>query len=369
MPSRTNYWSILLGSTDGPNQDKQRIRGEISLADLLIATKDLPWKNKQQLRQIAQSLGFTLKKDALGSGKTGPEQTKGVYDHNYYDRKPRPKQKEKAANLPFTAPPPPELPVELSSNAQVLPSELIPRDNHEPIEIPPDWLADESQFPPLLSAEKPAAAALPRENLFPDNSSRGIITATLATQRVGCEPDIPQIITRIVRGDILHKIPYEKSTTLDQGCQLLLDYNETMVPYWEDLNSLGTQLEDVIGSDRVERYEFKNHPLDAKQWISRKKHKGWKPKIAKPVLVASNLGQTGHGSDDTDINLSTINHDWQPFIARCQQHHVPLLILTPWQRAAWPVGLGDYPILIHWNPKTSASMVRQLIGNGLEVAT
>lgn len=333
------------------NLDNERLRGEINLADLLMTIKDLPWESEGQLRQIAQSLGFTWQGHL--PEPIAIEHSKGVYDRNRHAAQPKPKPNLPELNIPFSAPPPPELPIELPP--QVLSSTLTTYENCIESGQQPDWLYQQTND--LLSEEE-ELPRLARKNLFPTHTSRGVLSASLRVQRTSAEPDVPQIIRRMVRGEILRTLPRIRGTTLGQGCQLLLDYSDSMIPYWEDLNELAMQVENVIGTNRLHIYEFEGNPLEAKHREINGERQGEK---ARPIVVASNLDVGVHRRNPI------INKYWRQFIHQCKQAGSPLLILTPWQRESWPSGLGDYPILIHWNPRTTAGMVQQLVGKGHEV--
>lgn len=333
--------------------DENQERGEISLGDLLTVVKDLPWKNEEQLRKIVRTLGFSW--DANKAFEP-PGQPKSIYDRSHYAAQSKPLKTPQAPRSTISAPPPPELPVELPP--QLLSSELTPRQDVSPPLPPPDWLTQQTNS--LLSTEEKLTAVI-RQSLFPKNTSRGILSAALAVKRRGGNPDVEKIITTIVRGEILRDLPRTVGTTLEQGCQLLLDYSDNMSPYWDDLNELAIQIEQLLGKARLRVYDFEDHPLKAQNWTSSTELESWQPETSRPIVAASTLGVSRLG------HAAVINRDWQKFIRRCEAAACPLLLLIPWQRQYWPVGLGSYPIMIHWNPRTTASMVRQLIGAGHEV--
>ncbi len=340
----------------------KRQRGEISLSDLIAAVENLPWENEDQLRQILQSLGYTLGKLAKAQDQKPAESAKGAYDHNYYDRRVR--RKADQLPLPDTAPPAPDLPIDISDRAISLDAILEPRQTDEGQHVHPDWLSREivvDDFPPLFE-DNNVPLPIPRKSLFSENTSRGILGASLITQRSGSEVDIRRIINSIVRGEILHSLPTITISTMEKGCQLLFDYSASMAPYWDDLNTLGKQIQNVAGSEYLRIYEFDRSPLKANRMLSRKNKLGWKPEKDKPVIVATDFGlSTG------DQSLLTLL-DWPAFIDECASRCAPLIILTPLANNNWPGEIGDYPVFIHWHPRTTASIVRQVIGSGHKVS-
>ncbi|NOZ53887.1 MAG: hypothetical protein GXP08_12265, partial [Gammaproteobacteria bacterium] len=195
--------------------------------------------------------------------------------------------------------------------------------------------------------------------LIPDSTSRGILSAALATQREGDAVDIHGLIDRIVAGHIPSRLPRLPAGTLERGCQLLLHYSDDSVPYWEDMNALVQQVQQVIGVMRTDLYEFTDKPLDARRWSPADNYCPWQPKKGLPIVVATDLGMGGGSS------TAQIKNSWRPFIQRCEVAVSPLILLIPWRRKYWPEQqLGPYPYLIHWSPHTTAAMVRRRIGKG-----
>ncbi|MEG7525316.1 MAG: hypothetical protein M3H12_19900, partial [Chromatiales bacterium] len=136
----------------------------------------------------------------------------------------------------------------------------------------PAWLNENNT---TLDRDETPPVPLHRESLFSDNTNRGILSAALATRRPGYQIDVFRLINHFVTGKIPRTLPCLMSNTLERGCQLLLHYSDDMVPYWEDLAALATQIKNVMGQDRVDLYEFKGLPDSANTWVPPKtfKHK------------------------------------------------------------------------------------------------
>lgn len=143
--------------------------------------------------------------------------------------------------------------------------------------------------------------------------------------------------------------------------QLLLDYSDSMTPFWEDLSALIDQIENLIGKERVNIYEFDQNPNLSKHCISSNKSELWRHERGRPILVASNLGIIGQP------RRISIGPAWRTFIDACRKNNLPLLILVPWSKGYWPSGLGPHPLLIPWSPRTTAAMVYRLVGKGHKV--
>jgi len=325
-------------------------REEIHLGDLLRALKELPWQDEQQAAAIIHSLGFTVK-PALPKEKS----PNTIADNNQFSPHKPAEKTAPVSERKFTLPPPPQPPIDLP--AGILQSELKPLPQQRQVEpAVPDWLTQNN-------TQKESKKQKPhRQSLLADNTSRGVLTAALATQREGDEIDIQSLIKHAVTGHLPQKLPRLSAGTLEQGCQLLLHYSNDMVPYWEDLNALAHQVQQSIGATQVELYEFVDEPQEAKRWLPPKQLDEWQPKKGKPLMVATDLGI------GEQISTKALMDVWHPFIRQCEKVGAPLMLLIPWQRRYWPEQhLGSFPTLIHWHPCTSAAMIHRLFGQGHQI--
>lgn len=328
-------------------------RGEIGLADLLTALNELPWENDEQARAIFHALGFNWKNRPPQTIEQN--QQKEIFDRNHYRQKLQKRQEPNPDQTNFSAPPAPKAPIELPKI--ILASHLKPLSTATSDSTPPAWLKDDNEF--LTTVAPPPKPA--RKNLFPAMTNRGILSAALNVKKPGKEVNIPTLIRQVIKGRIPKNIPRLDCITFERGCQLLLDYSDSMVPFWEDLSALANQVEDLLGKERVKIYEFDQDPTAGKHWTPPAKAKNWQPETARPIMVASNLGITGQQRQ------WPINSIWRAFIDQCKKNNIPLLILIPWQESYWPTDMGNHPVLIHWNPHTTATMIHKLVGKGLEV--
>lgn len=326
--------------------------GEISLSELLIAINDLPWQNEKQLKSMFHALGFNWQNES--SEIITSDQQKKIYDRTHYRQK-HDVQPPKNNPTGFSIPPTPD-PVELPIN--ILSSELKALEPLLANSIEPDFLQKENA---LLKMDF-SISKLARSNLLPNRTNRGILSAALQVKTRGKAIAISQLINQVIKGKLPKTLPRLDCITLQRGCQLLLDYSDSMVPYWEDLTALADQVQDLLGTERVRIFEFDQNPLTAKHWQESGQSTDWLVDTSRPVLLASQLGVSGQR------NSPTVKTYWLEFIRLCEQKKVPLLILNPWQESYWPVNLGKFPILIHWNPLTTATLVKKWIGARHEIS-
>ncbi|MBK7953596.1 MAG: hypothetical protein IPK02_06280 [Candidatus Accumulibacter sp.] len=320
-------------------------KGEIHLGELIEALAELPWQEHAQAQAIAGCLGFGLAAHDLGRSE---RPTPAIYDRS----RPVPLPRREAAAKPrsgFATRPPPRL--ELPPQAltwQLQP--ITPPPPPSSTAAAPSWIdGDYQRLDPAPGTPPP-----PRQTLFPGRTARGVFTAALATLRLGREIDVHGLVGSVVRGHLPRRLPRLPAATLSRGCQLLLDFSDSMLPWWADLRQLGDQLAALLGDERVSVFDFESAPAAASQWqAGREEAMLWQPEAGRPILVATDFGIRGrsHGQ------RSSV--DWQDFVRLCAAQGCPLLILVPWSKAYWPADLGPHPELLHWHPRTSAAMLRR----------
>jgi hypothetical protein len=321
-------------------------RGEIHLGDLARALASLDWRDDEQAKAIGACLGFGIESPPSTRPRTE------IYDRRRYPRRatgPEPPPTQPRVPLPEVEPPP-ALPANLRRSSLYALSERVPA---VPEDI--DWLEREDA---LYSERKETCVA--RQTLFPERTNRHILSAALATLRSGAEIDVPRLIAAICRQEVVADLPRRSESTLERGCQLLLDYSSTMVPFWEDLSGLIGQVADVVGAANTPAFSFETRPTEAIRWTRQGGREPWQPD-GRPVLAATDFGIQGT-SDRAEPDPA-----WRTLTERCAGERIPLIVLIPWPEARWPLDIGGRPELVHWSPHTSAAMIMQKVGRGHRV--
>ncbi|MCI0667913.1 MAG: hypothetical protein L0Y38_08645 [Methylococcaceae bacterium] len=307
---------------------------------------ELRCESPEQFKAVARCLGFAIEETAKLEAQTE------IYDTHRYPDRSSVKTEQPRPPRSFQTPPQPEPPVKL-------PDFEVPGALEElGIRAPPT--SGHLQAPDgayEILDRNAGNQALARSTLFTENTSRGLFSAALATLRPGHEIDLSRLFEFMVRGKALPRLPRLPSATLALGCQLLLDYRSSMVPFYEDLASLVAQIAQITPADKIETFVFEGDPSAAQRWTADFEPLAWNPD-KRPILTATDFGIQGRGG------RAEKPAQWMPFIDRCREKGSPLLILIPWPRERWPVGLGSYPELIHWSPYTTAGMIRRKIGLG-----
>lgn len=331
---------------------------EIGLGDLIRALNELPWQSEAHEKAIFHALGFTWQNTPPATPQLSrPNVTTGF---NNFRKKPVTEKKPDTSSR-VTAPPEPKPVVELPKTIRS--SQLI--------KLPPDSESVKSEKPKFLDDPAPAIALtssdhaekkLSRADLFPALTYRGILGAALLVKKPCKTININALMMELVKGRIPKKMPFQKTKSLEHGCTLLLDYSDSMTPFWEDLSALAVQLENLLGKERVAIYEFDQDPNLSERRLATGKAEPWQFETGRPILVASNVDITGQQRRNIPGPV------WRKFINTCKKQKIPLLILIPWSPEFWPSGLGRHPLLIPWNQNTTAAMVHRLVGGGHELS-
>ncbi len=317
-----------------------RDRGEIHLGELARALQGLPWTDQSQAAAIADCLGFGL--------TAHPSTFATAASHKVYDRRASPGQLQAETPVtrepPVLLPPVPPRPVPLPEGS--LPSRLVPLDAlAPPHQDSPNWLDERfATFPPEPEPE------LARATLLPERTARHVLSAALTTSRASGGIDLARLIVAICRQEPLHELPRRREMTLDQGCQLLLDYSSSMIPFWEDLKKLTDQVRQVVGEQVTRVYSFDTQPTQARSWTPAGEPLPWTPD-GRPVLAATDLGIQGR-------SLAEPSPDWTTLAAACAKAGSALILLIAWPAERWPRAFPANATLVHWGPRTTAGMIR-----------
>lgn len=343
-------------------------RGEIHLGDLIRALDDLPWKTPKQKQSQLQSQAHAAAVAAcLGFGLTPPSAPSASTPRKVYDRRtgsePPPATSPPPREPPVFVPPTPPRPLPLpegtlASQLTELPQRAPPGDD------PPDWLRSDqgaAAFPPEPEPK------LARATLLPEGTARHVLSAALGTTRPGGPVHLARLIDALCRREPLKVLPRRLETTLERGCDLLLDHSGSMVPFWEDLKDLTTQVGDLIGREATRVYSFDSRPTQARGWTPAGEPRPWRPD-GRPVLVATDLGIQGRGAPESlsgspvRPHLARLDPDWAKFARHCAKTGSPLILLIPWPEQRWPRAFAANATLVHWGPHTTAGMLRRRTG-------
>ncbi len=331
-------------------------RSEIHLGDLALALSQLPWQHEWQAEKIAQSLGFTTQEQFVRQHQTQKSRSAPQQKNAQTDLR---EKLSSHLRLPVSTPAPPSPPI-------ALPQETVSGPLEAKNDLPPPAAQLEKPAPngTFIHYDEQTYKAVPHSSLLPENTSRGILASLLQTRRNTRKIDLLQLIRLSARGLPPKHLPYLQDTTLQQGCQLLLDFSESMTPWKYDLQSLSELARSVIGKETVKVYRFREDPEKATHRTPVKKTELWSPNSGTPVLVATDFALPFSGSE------FQIHKRWRTFMKCCEQASSPLIFLLPWNHDTWlEKVLGPYPYLFSWSPATSSVQIKGVIGHGHKIGS
>ena len=226
-----------------------------------------------------------------------------------------------------------------------------------------EWIKDVEPLAAPTANEKYVPPQL--EPLFLPQWTRAILSAALVTNADDGLPDIERITETIARGEVIRKLPTHSSPTVRRGVQLLVDKSLAMMPFARDQAWLQKELKQVVGKDRVEVRLFVGSPLRRFGQRSRLLQDYVPPLPGTPVVLITDLGICQPMLSDDWADLE----EWRLFSSIVRHANCPLIALVPYGPSRWPNALVPYMTIVQWDRKTTAPIIRSIVGGGLKVAT
>lgn len=216
----------------------------------------------------------------------------------------------------------------------------------------PAWLAGVTPLPPERAGYR--ATQLPFDPLLPQNKSRALLSTLLARPVEEGPIDVPRLISAIARGKPLERLYRLRSLTVRHGVQLLVDRGESMALFSRDARWLVKELQNVIGTPRVEVLLYADCPS---RGVGAPAQEAWReyrpPAAGTPVLLLTDLGIGA-----TPIARAS-QAEWESFFATLRAAACPLFALVPYASARWPASLTASISAIVWDRTTTVQLVRQ----------
>lgn len=316
-------------------------RAEIGLGDWVRVLAELPTISLSEQMLIARCLGLQV--DKL-ENTHNDQSTRGAWQRNPETRADKPSTTPDTESLPEL--PDEILPIRIEKLPNTLQAGLAPPlpaeiANQEPLKL------GASNHPPV-----------PRLSLFPQRTARGLLAASVAQPARGYDLDMPRLIRASVQRKPLRSLPLLPRFSTQQGCQLLLDFSEALVPWWDDMRDLIQQFQAVLGETACPVYEFTDNPRHAVRWTETGEQT-WQAIAGKPVVSATDFGQVRTARHELRPGLSV----WRDFALHCRRWQIPVIALTPLGHKRCPKELAHLMSIIDWNPHTRVSDVKRLINH------
>jgi len=328
-----------------------KAKTEIGLADLILSMEKLGHKDDVLLNQYFQCLGFRNQaqiKRPTGDYRSNQAAWNRTRIHHRKSHKPVSKYKPIVSMppVPETIPTVPEKKIDTAFEDLG-----VDLSTESPMVMP-----DQINSAATISEQEQTPPAVSRASLFPASKSRAVITEIVSQNSRGRDLDIKRLIEATARQKYLHALPTLPEISTRNGCQLLIDMNEALMPWWQDMQDLVQQFQAVLGTEVCPVYEFDDNPFEAFRWTEAQGELKWKCVINKPVIVATDLGVRKTPNSGLRSNVET----WKNLTTFCQRRRVPLIALVPLNSTRWPKGLKSGMHIIHWNPATNAAIVKRL---------
>ncbi|GEM_PF-2993767 len=190
--------------------------------------------------------------------------------------------------------------------------------------------------------------------LLQDKWFRGLMSIMLSTLIASDKIDWKMLERKMIRGELLDRLPFRKRPTLQRGILLFLDRSESLQPFWRDEKELVEKLQRLIGRFKVEAWWF-----EVDHWLIDGPRIRWfsPPPLQLPrnasLLLVSDFGISG------ELSLGRIDLDpWNPLIDIARRNNCPMVSLIPAPISYWPNALKRrIPNSFVWDYDTSIATV------------
>jgi hypothetical protein len=198
----------------------------------------------------------------------------------------------------------------------------------------------------------------PAHQLFAPRSSAAILQRISAQEAPDGPVDLPALIDRLAHGRPVRDLPRNASLTLRFGVEVLIDQGAGIELFGHDVRDLLTEINRVVGSDRVAVSRFAYAPLRGAGAGPRRFWRPYRPGSPRVrVLVVSDFGM---GGSMLDYRQSGVD-EWTAFARVLHRHGSGAVALTPYPRRLWPRWLPALMPVLPWDRKVTVGQVAALL--------
>jgi pseudouridine synthase len=161
----------------------------------------------------------------------------------------------------------------------------------------PEWFRSAQPFVDDDPALKAPIGLIPpqQQALLPWPRLWPFLKLALGAKMSSYAPDMPRAVDCVARGQVLRRLPRSVRKGWASQAQLIIDYDESLLPFWNDFNSLHEKLAELRGLAGFSVLAFPDGDPGGLCWINTPS--GWKnvgayrpPDAGHPVLILSDLG-------------------------------------------------------------------------------
>ena len=256
--------------------------------------------------------------------------------------RPKPPETKKPSVPPRPKPSPPSAPPSVESEPvkpvakprarfyRVVAQRELERD--EAVRETPEWFRDAASYHRPVTAKEDAPPPPSSPSLMRWSRLWPFLKAALGAQWEIQALDIPRIVELVARGRTLRYFPRQRRHGWAARCQIILDYTEPLLPFWDDFNELRQRLPELRGKQGLELIAFPDGDPGGRCW--RYSGREWReiggyrlPAPGAPVLVLSDLGCI----DKSDIR----RRQWHRLGVRLQRSDYRPVALMPCPPRWW----------------------------------
>jgi hypothetical protein len=229
----------------------------------------------------------------------------------------------------------------------------------------PDWVSAHAPFERSRARFEPVI-----DPLLEPKQARAIVSSALSTLSAEGPVEVRDLLRLAANRQPIRRLVRRKLPTLARGVEVLLDRGEAMIAFMHDETPLLDALERTIGHELIRIAAFHGTPLRgihrfeaepgeaATSWIETR------PAPGAAVLVVSDLG-LGRASRLGD--RCGAFEEWLAFARLARTASCPVVALVPHARTRYPDPVRRAMTVLTWDRTTTASVVRTLVGRGLQV--
>jgi hypothetical protein len=318
-------------------------QSDVWLGDVVEVWTQFGAVSEEERALLVEPLGFELPR-AVGLGKVQPAGSSAPMSQ--------------LPEAPSQAAPTADLNQLNSSALQAVPMSVLDRKEPDP-RREPDWVRH--ALPLEQERVEHALFRPPYESLFETRWTRALVGAVTATRAEDGPIDLTAVIQSLARCRPLLNLPRRKILTLRKGVQLVLDYSESMMPFFRDMEELARRIVEIVGRDRTTILKIYGDILRKRNW--RKKSnwllEGGAPPPAVPLLIVSDLGLTR----DAVLRDGTRPWGWMEIAQRLSRSECDVAAIVPLPLSRVPAALLRSVNILSWDRSTTVLQARHLTTN------